>query len=169
MLAASPSASPNTFKYSASRNGQSRSANSSYQPSPRYTASLTQKSPKIVLDSTAKGPPKSPPSRANYQDASTQYSPMTDAVLEQPLTTAAEKPQVESKGAIPLTTAPVTSTQPAAQIPSRVSQIHPPSPTTKRRQLKEAVDVDSSLAKSQTSASKRAKSSKTPVKILPNR
>jgi len=94
---------------------------------------------------------------------------MTDAVQEPVLIKPAEKPRVESTESLSSTTIPIKTTAPPSQLPSRASQLQQQSPTTKRRQLNDTVDVDTSLTRSQVLAPKRAKSAKSAAKVLPNK
>lgn len=120
--------------------------------------------------------PPSPPLRANYQDASTQYSPMGSAARDSPLVVTPTKgtglPN-QSAIRVALLSAPTSavtshdlttaSSAPLAPIP------RPPSPKTKRRQFKETAESGSSSATSQSIPPKRTKSAKIAAKVLPAR
>lgn len=172
MLTASPKHSPSpsqsSFKYNSTRNGSSVSLQPTYSSSPRSAAALIPKSPKAVAR-------KTPPLRANYQDASTQYSPMTEAPRH--LTTVPQlpfeelhNPSLKDAGASQAASMPTAdSVLPPTSIPSTTESSTTQSPTVRRRQFKESADVGLLSATALSSAPKRPKSSKNAPKVLPVR
>lgn len=179
MLAASPSPSPRTFRAGTFKNGSG--SLSVYQSPLRAPAPHSQRSPRSVADNAISPlvppPPISPPLRANYQDASTQYSPMDEASQKSPLlaasrgrnTRAQNKPQAAS---LPGLSTAIISHDPTSR--SSAPQAPPTPPArlktsqTKRRQFKETTDAISS-ATTQSSPPKRTKSAKPAAKVLPAR
>ncbi len=177
MLAASPSPSPGTFRAGAFKNGSG--SLSIYQSSPRTSAPPSQRSPRSVADialyPSVPPLPPSPPLRANYQDASTQYSPMGEASQNSPLVATAKgkNTQAQNKTEAALLSGPSTATTSHDSIPCSSAPQAPPtrlqSPRTKRRQFKETTESTSSSATTQSSPPKRTKSAKTAAKVLPAR
>jgi hypothetical protein len=175
MLAASPSLSPSTFRVGAFKNGSGVLL--MYQSSPRKSALSSQKSPRSVVLSPSAPPP--PPLRANYQDASTQYSPMGEAAKDSPLVTPAKGKVPQGQSATqaallsgPTTTIPshdLTTTSSAPPAPAPAPAPLSQSPRTKRRQFKETAESSSSSATSRSIPPKRTKSAKTAAKVLPAR
>lgn len=174
MLAASPSHSPSTFRVGAFRNGSG--ALPMYQTSPRKSVPSSQNPPKSLADVVlCPSAPPSPPLRAKYQDASTQYSPMGEAARNSPLVTSAEAKGLQTQSATQsallsglTTTVPshdltTTSSAPPAPAPQ------PQSPRTKRRQFKETAESSSSSATTRSIPPKRTKTAKTEAKVLPAR
>jgi hypothetical protein len=174
MLAASPSHSPITFRVSAFRNGPV--AVSMYQSSPRKSVPSSQKSPKsvadVVLCPTA---PPSPPLRAKYQDASTQYSPMGEAAKNSPFVPPAKGKGLQTQSAAQSALLSVPSTAlPSHDLTTTSSSLpapdpQPQSPRAKRRQFRETAESSSSAATSRSIPPKRTKTAKTAAKVLPAR
>lgn len=160
MLATSPSQSPRTFE----NNGPM--VHPSYQQSSaKFAATTSQRSPKVPAE---KNPLNysvpTPPQRSNYQNATTQYSPMSEPSHNAPEGLTSQKQEgalalIASKDSMPnYTTPPPRSSAPEDQHKS---------PGIKRRQSKDVKETGLSAAPSYTS--KRPKSTKTSAKILPVR
>lgn len=172
MLAASPSHSPSTFRVGAFRNGSM--VIPLYQSSSRKSAPSSQKSPKpVVFPPLA---PPSPPLRANYQDASTQYSPMGEAAKNSPLVTPPKSNVLPGHDATQPAVLGWSTTNlsahdllPAISSAPPVSTPQPQSPMAKRRQFKETAESSSSSSTTRSIPSKRTKSAKTAAKVLPAR
>lgn len=175
MLATSPSPSPSTFRVGAFKNGVG-ALPVVYQSPTRKPAPPSQKSPKSIVDAiSCPSIPPSPPLRAKYQDASTQYSPMGEAARDSPLVTPTKgtAPQPQNATQTALLSGPttvVTSYDPVTT--SSAPQAPPPQPQpvrTKRRQFKESTEPDSTSATTRSIPPKRTKSAKTEAKSLPAR
>jgi hypothetical protein len=170
MLAASPSHSPSTFRVGAFRNGSM--VLPLYQSSPRKSAPSFQKSPASVFLA-----PPSPPLRANYQDASTQYSPMGEAAKNSPLVTPAKGRVLQGKSATqpPVLHDPTTIVPPSSYDLATTSSAppmptpQPQSPKTKRRQFRETAESSCSSATTRSIPPKRTRTAKTAAKVLPAR
>lgn len=136
----------------------------------------SQKSPKPVVD-VVSCPfiPQSPPLRANYQDASTQYSPMGEVTTISPLFTPSKGKALQNQSTtqaalLSAPTAPPTSHDlTTASSAPQVSTSRPQSPKAKRRQFKETAESGSSSATSQSIPPKRTKSAKIAARVLPAR
>lgn len=173
MLATSPSPSPSTFRLGSIKNGSG--GFSMYQSSPRNSGPPSRRSPISIADTPHHSGPLSPPTlRANYQNASTQYSPMGGVSRISPLVAPkkGEIPRVQNTIQTPLpqphTTAitrDLNESSPAPPAP----QPQPQTPGTKRRQFKETAESGSSTATAQSSHPKRTKAAKSAAKVLPLR
>ena len=122
-------------------------------------------------------PPSTPPLRANYQNASTQYSPMGEVSRTSPLV-ASEKvkiPRAQDLTQTPASSLPQPVSNPLIGNLTRSSPIAPDpaprlqTPRAKRRQFKETAESGSSAATAQSSPPKRTKPAKSAAKILPVR
>jgi len=151
---------------------------SSYQSSPRFSAAAPQRSPKLSAENALNHQVPGQPQRSNYQNATTQYSPMSEASQKSPKAPAPQKresslgqnvPQDEMVTVVaPTTTVPdVTTWSTELQAPARRNE--PQSPGTKRRPFKSINEISSSAAIRQSNTSKRPKSTKIASKILPVR
>jgi hypothetical protein len=176
MLAASLSPSPSTFKLGSLKNGPG--GLSMYQSPPRNLGPPSRRSPLSIGHTPhPPGPPSPPPLRANYQNASTQYSPMGEVSRTSPLI-APKKVEIPR--------AHIPTQPPASSLPQPVSNpvthnlklsstvppepaARPQTPRTKRRQFKETAESSSSTATAQSSPPKRTKPAKSAAKVLPLR
>lgn len=142
------------------------------QSSPRISGS-----PRHSTMSAAAPPPCSassaPPPRENYQNASTQYSPMggvsqnSPAAANKSSATAPEQGPTQSDTSAPRQPTPAkTQAQREPQSARQPNHPVPPSPKTKRRQFKETTESDHSTGTAQASSPKRTKPAKSAAKVL---
>jgi hypothetical protein len=168
MLATSQSPNASTFKIGSFKNGSSSIP--VYQSSPRSCGPPSRRSP-LSIDVPHPSISTSPPLRANYQNASTQYSPMGDASHTSPLIVPAKEENCEAqdpKPEVPFSRSATTCTNPAASSSEPAAEVRPPqTPRTKRRQFKETAESGSSSTTAQTSPPKRTKPAKSAAKVLP--
>lgn len=177
MLAASPTLGPHiastsnsTFLYSSSRNGKGAIPTpSSYRPAPMATETASNRlsgSPaRTALESL-----KPPHSHANYQNASTQYSPMNETISSQaiamPCLVNGEEgvDEGQTQGGPACLGGEDTGTSSVVDLQRQIQ-----SPNTKRRQVLDPADDRTLSPKPQLSAPKRVKSSMRAPKVLPIR